>query len=89
MVKPGTFIFWDASRLFWFSGLLDNISIRFMRSFSSQTKYTGEFWKAYTKMVYRILNLFIFIFKMHNLKDNQNFKKKIIKMNFEFFSEYY
>ena len=57
-----TTIFWDASRLFWFKGLLDNISIRFMRSFSSQTKYTGEFWKAYTKMVYRILNLF-FIFK--------------------------
>ena len=47
MVKPGTFIFWDASRLFWFKCLLDNISIRFMRSFSSQTKYTGEFWKAY------------------------------------------
>ena len=39
-------IFWDASRLFWFKSLLDNISIRFMRSFSNQTKYTGEFWKA-------------------------------------------
>ena len=61
MVKPGTLIFWDASRLFWFKCLLDNISIRFMRSFSSQTKYTGKFWKAYTKMVYRILNLFFFI----------------------------
>ena len=70
MLKPGPFIFWDASRLFWFECLLDNISIRFMRSFSSQTKYTGElFWKAYSKMVYRILNLF-FIFKMHNLKDS-------------------
>ena len=88
MVKPGTFIFWDASRLFWFKGLLDNISIRFMRSFSSQTKYTGEFLKAYTKMVYRILNLF-FIFKMHNLKDSEILKKKNIKMNLEFFSEYY
>ena len=59
------------------SGLLDNISIRFMRSFSSQTKYTGEFWKAYTKMVYRILNLF-FIFKMHNLKDSEILKRKIL-----------
>ena len=49
MVKPGTFIFWDASRLFWFKGLLDNISIRFMRSFSSQTKYTGEFGKLILK----------------------------------------
>ena len=78
MVKPGTFIFWDAGRLFWFKGLLDNISIRFMRSFSSQMKYTGEFWKAYTKMVYRILNLF-FIFKMHNLKDSEILKRKILR----------
>ena len=55
------YFFWDASRLFWFRGLLDNISIRYMRSFSCQTKYTGEFWKAYTKMVYRIMNLFFYI----------------------------
>ena len=79
MVKPGTFIFWDASRLFWFKGLLDNISIPFIRSFSSQTKYTGEFWKAYTKMVYRILNLFFFIFKMHNLEDSEILKRKILR----------
>ena len=25
MLKPGTFIFWDASRLLWFKYLLDNI----------------------------------------------------------------
>ena len=78
MVKPGTFIFWDASRLFWLKGLLDNISIRFMRSFSSQTINTGEFWKAYIKMVYRIRNLF-FIFKMHNLKDSEILKRKILR----------
>ena len=37
-----------------------NIFLKFP-FYSIQTKYTGEFWKAYTKMIYRILNLFFYI----------------------------
>ena len=46
-----------------------------------------NFGKLIIKMVYRIRNLF-FIFQMHNLKDSE-IKKKNIKMNLDFFSEYY
>ena len=62
MVKSAKFIFCDASRLFWFKSFIGQYFDPFYtRSFSSQTKYTGEFWKAYAKMVYRNLNLFFYL----------------------------